>query len=279
MVSILSPCASSQVLPEIEMSLSPLNQEVDASSSDGYAKINGTINITGLPLVTYTVNITADAEDWETSVEPSQLRLRNGESGNFVVTVIVPMGALGGLKKVVSVNATATFIGGRTSTTSWANVTSKQIFSFTVEQSDDELTITSNKSETVIITVKNTGNGPDSFTLKLLDVRSLIEKGLRVRSNRSIISLMPSASGSIAVSFTSTDKALSGDYTFKMKVYSRTAKRYNQTVEQEISVILHTKVEDKKIDNEKKNDEKKTHGFTSALLIASLILIYIRRRW
>jgi uncharacterized repeat protein (TIGR01451 family) len=177
----------------------------------------------GLPgeTLTYTVTVTnirdvadtfelsvSDVEGWSLSISPTSISLGVGESGTAELNVTIPEDAVPSTEDEITV--TATSAGGEVSETAScvAHVLEEVARGVEVDVSPSAGSTAPGGKLTYTVTITNTGEATDTFTLQVEDV-----KGWSLNISPTSISLEAGESGTAELSVTIPKDAVEGDIT------------------------------------------------------------------
>jgi len=225
--------------PAPVMTIGPDLVEVDVSAGPGTAVFNCTADVTGLPLVRYHLNLSAESGGWESVCSPKEATFTTTTNQSFTVTVTVPQGERGGTSRFVNVTATVS-TGGIPISNSTASsmVTILQGFSFRLTSAVNALTVDAGKLVSWPFEIRNTGNGRDTFPVSLANLKSYTSAGWTVKFNRTQVPVEAGGVAPVLLNLTPPANLTNQTLTIQVSAYSQYAKYDNITVEQRIEYQL-----------------------------------------
>jgi len=239
LTAIAANAGAQSIIPVVELTVEPDTKDVDASTGAASAVYNCSVYVEGLPLVRYRVNLTADCEGWQAACDPAQFLVTGSGNNTFHATVNVPAGEPGGQARVLTVNATVSTTGVPLNTSSiYAVLTTHQSFGLKLSTGTPALSVAAGKPVTWAFSLKNNGNGRDTFSLSVIDLQSYTEPKWGIKFNRTFISVDSGDTGDCAINITPELNTTNRTVAFKVKAFSRGASYQNITVEDTLELQL-----------------------------------------
>jgi uncharacterized membrane protein len=239
LTAIAADAGAQSIIPVVEVTVEPLTQEVDASSGAASAVYNCSVNVSGLPLVRYRVNLTADCEGWPAACDPAQFVVSGNGTNSFHATVNIPAGEPGGQMKYLTINASVSTTGLQIATcTTYAILNTRQSFGLKLASGTAALSVTAGKPVTWAFSLKNNGNGRDTYSLSVIDLQTYTHSNWTLKFNRTFVSADPGDTGDCAINITPDHNTTNQTVTFRIKAFSRGASYQNITVEDTLELQL-----------------------------------------
>jgi uncharacterized membrane protein len=172
-------------MPTVTVTLGPDSVAVDVSAGPAKAVFNGTVAVSGLPLVRYRLNISAEAGGWECVCDPGTHPFTQSVNLSYTVTVTVPAGAGGGDFRSVNVTANLTTTGlPIASGTASAGIEVNQTFGVRIISGVAVLRVDSGKTVSWPLSLLNTGNGRDTLGVKVANPSAFTSNNWALKFNR-----------------------------------------------------------------------------------------------
>jgi hypothetical protein len=259
----------------VRIDVEPLTQDVDASTGAASAVYNCSLFVEGIPYVRYRVNLTAECEGWEATCDPASFIVTGTANNTYKTTVKVPAGEQGGQARYLTLNATVSTGVTIATCTTYAVITTRQSFGLNLTSGTAGLSVTGGKTVTWAFTLKNSGNGRDTFSLSVMNLQSYTSVGWVVKFNRSLLSVDAGDIGSCTVNITPAANSKNQTVAFQIKAYSKNASYQNITVESilELQLSVHAAPGgggDKKTTTPKGTPGMETIWLALALALAAL---------
>jgi hypothetical protein len=190
-VTMLAPTALAQQRLSVQptMKISPLNpqsQEVVVSpSSLGSALFNAIVTVTKPPAVgIVTVQLDGSCSTgWTVVVSPPVIPVTSPGDTLITITVVVPQATPSKMICRLSITGTATYPGGATTAASSGVVTVSQYFRLNPQSQQPFLILAPGSQATLQLDIYNRGNGPDTVSMDLTNLKDIKEKGWTVAAS------------------------------------------------------------------------------------------------
>ena len=214
--------------------------QAPSSAGPATAVFNGTVAVTGLPLVRYKLTISAEAGGWDCVCDPGTHTFTQSVNLIYTVTVTVPADALGGDFRFVNVtaNLSTTDIRISTNTTS-AEIDVNQSYGVRINSGMTNLRVDSGKTASWPLSVLNTGNGRDTLHVLVVNPSAYTSNNWALKFNRSFAySVDPVSSALFTLNMTPPAGAPNQTVTIQVTGQSWGANSNDLTVQDQIFLNL-----------------------------------------
>jgi uncharacterized membrane protein len=141
--------------------------------------------------------------------------------------------------KYLTINASVSTTGLQIATcTTYAILNTRQSFGLKLSTGTPALTVTAGKPATWAFSLKNNGNGRDTFSLSVIDLQTYNQHNWTLKFNRTFMSVDSGDAGNCAINITPDHNTTNQTVTFRIKAFSRGASYQNITVEDTLELQL-----------------------------------------
>jgi MYXO-CTERM domain-containing protein len=274
------PASAQSVIPIVELTVSPVEQFVNVTTSPVEAAFDCTVFVEGLPMVRYRVNLTAYCEGWETRCDPAQFTVTGSANNSFKAHVTVPAGTSSAMQHQVEISANVSTTGlPLNGTTAYSLLSVWPVFGLKLTTNTTALSVDAGKMASWPMTAENTGNGRDYLGTTVVNAASF--PGWVIKSSRATITIEANGTYPLWYNITPPSDAVNQTIILQIRVFSRNAAFKNLTVEQRLDLEISVKAVAQGGGATNPPPKKNTPGFEAgavALALAFAALAALRRR-
>jgi hypothetical protein len=274
------PVQGQSVIPIVVLTVAPVEQVVNVTTSPVDASFDCTVFVEGLPLVRYRVDLTAYCEGWPARCDPSQFTVTGMANESFRAYVTVPAGTPSTMQHQVEVSANVSTTGvPLNSSTAYALVSVYPVYGLRLRTDTQRVSVDAGKMATWPITIENTGNGRDNVGTTVVNSASF--SGWTIKSSRTSINIDVNGTFNLYYNITPPSDAKNQTIILQVRMYSKNAAFKNLTVEQKLELEISVNAVPQGGNGTGPPDRKNAPGFGAAAFALSLglaALAAFRRR-